>query len=278
MGAGGNVSGYFSPAEIDFAIDKVMGTKQGVASGIGSNFNSVPGDAATPFWTMIQKDGRFFSPTSTKAFLYEKCRMNSLEVSGRPGQFLLWTADMMSEKETTTTLNNGGTQVAALPECEEAFAFSDVTWTYNSVVYPLASFRMRIDNAIDPQTFENSMFQTRFEMTDLIVTLNLTIDFRKNTAAEDGTTVDHRDLYRNSSDSGNQSEVGASGVLSFSGLPNGSDEVTYDFYFAKVQQFGNSLTVPPGGRMLMPITYMASRNVADAADTDNSIYIEKTVV
>lgn len=253
--AGGSFSGFFGPAELDFLLPYVFGTKAGSAA----SSPYVPGDALPYFYALVRKDNK---ASDKKHFIYNKLRIASIDISGSGTQFINYNINVMGESEVAFS----GTLPTTTAQCESAYAFPDITFVHNDITYPIQSFRLRIDNAIDNQKYENALNPTRFETTDFIVTLDIMVDYRNDTM----TSVDIRALHQSSA-------TGVTGSLNFNNLPVASTVVSYEYAFANLHCMTSAVPIPPGGRVNMPITFMASRNVADTS-TDQALTVTKTVV
>jgi hypothetical protein len=162
--SGGNISGNFSVAEIDWFLPRAIGTT-GASPWI-------PGETIAHWDALVDKVAAIYQ--------YNNLRINSLEISGQESQYLNWNVACVGELEEVYGLTY---PTSPIPDCGTAFTFADCTLNYNSTAYKMQSFRLSIDNALDQNQYENSLTPTRFETQDLIVQLTVQTAFRSDTLA-----------------------------------------------------------------------------------------------
>ena len=236
--SGGNISGNLSVAEIDWFLPRAIGTT-------GSS-PWIPGETIAEWYAWVDKVAAIYQ--------YNKQRIRSFEVSGQETQYLNWNFATVGELETTY----GSTwPTSPVPDCGTAFLFSDCVLTYNSTAYPMQSFRLSVDNAIDENQYENSLTPTRFESQDLIVQLQVTCALRSDTIA----------LY----------DAALAGAAASLAVSDGT--TTYTFHFGNLKYMSGAPTVPARGRINMPLNFEAFRATNVTTNpADNQFRIVKTVV
>lgn len=236
--SGGNISGNLSVAEIDWFLPRAIGDT--------GSAPWIPGETINEWYAWVDKVAAIYQ--------YNKLRIRSFEVSGQETQYLNWNFVTVGELETTY----GSTWPATpVPDCGTAFLFSDCVLTYNSVAYPMQSFRLSVDNAIDENQYENSLTPTRFESQDLIVQLQATCALRSDTIA----------LY-------DAALAGAEASLAVS-----DGTTTYTFHFGNLKYMSGAPTIPARGRINMPLSFEAFRKTnVTTNEADNQFRITKAVV
>jgi hypothetical protein len=249
----GNITGNFSVTEIDWFLNRALGGATLGANGtLAASGNSTiyPGESLLPIYALVDKVAAIY--------LYNKLRIASFEVGGQETQYLNWSIATAGELETVY-----GSAWPSTPayECGTSFLFSDCTLTYSGTAYKMQSFRLSVSNALDAQQYENSITPSRFETPDLQVGLSVQCALRSDTIA----------LY-------NAALAGAAAKLSIS---NGSTSgcVTYDFNFGNLKYRQGAPTIPPQGRINMPLQFEAFRSAAVSSFVigDNQIHVAKTV-
>jgi hypothetical protein len=233
--SGGNISGNFGVQEIDWFLTRAIGHT-------GSS-PYIPTETIAPWYALVDKVGAIYQ--------YNKLRINSLEISGQETQYLNWNVACVGELEEVFGSTYPTTPV---PECGTAYLFSDAVLTYNSTAYPIQSFRLLIDNAIDQNQYENSLTPTRFESQDLIVNLTVQTAFRSDTSA----------LY----------DAALAGAVASLAISDGT--TTYTFNFGNLKYMSGGPTVPGRGRINQSLTFEALRktNILTAT-SDNQIHVVK---
>ena len=236
--SGGNISGNFGVQEIDWFLTRTLG-HSGAAP-------YIPTETIPNWYALVEKVAAIYQ--------YNKLRINSLEISGQESQYLNWTAACVGELEEVFGSSYPATPV---PECGTAFVLADCTLTYGATAYKMQSFTLSIDNALDPNQYENSLTPTRFESQDLIVQLSVQTAFRSDTLA----------LY----------DAALAGAEASLAITDGT--TTYSFNFGNLKYMGGGPTVPGRGRINQALTFEALRktNILTAT-ADNQIHVTKTVV
>jgi hypothetical protein len=185
-------------------------------------------------------------------YQYNKLRINSLEISGQESQYLNWNVACVGELEEVFGSTYPATPV---PECGTAFVLADCALNYASTAYKIQSFSLSIDNALDPNQYENSLTPTRFESQDLIVQLSVQTAFRSDTLA----------LYDAALAGGEASLVISDGTTS------------YSFNFGNLKWMSGGPTVPGRGRINQALTFEAMRKLNTTTNTtDNQIHVVKS--
>jgi hypothetical protein len=234
--SGGNLSGHFNETELDWLLPRAIGTTG------ASPF--IPGESLAAWYALVDK---------VAAIYQYKVRTTSFEVSGQETQYLNWLFNLAGEAQITW--GAAWPVVSPLaPSCGDAATFGDVVFTYDSVAYPIQSFRLNVDNAVDTQQYENSITPTRFESQDLIVTLDVQCAFRSDTI----------NLHR----------AALAGAVASLAIPVGA--VTYTFHFGNLKIPNGGPTVPRTGRINQSLSMEAYR-VAGTGVTaaDNQLRIVK---
>lgn len=181
---------------------------------------------------------------------------SKLTIAGSEKQYLLWTADTVGGAETEW-VSLWPTISPAFAECGTAFLFADAVLTYGGVEYPMQSFSLSIDNAIDGQQYENSITPSRFEAADSIVQLSVKCAFRSDTKA----------LYR-------AAVAGATGSLVISnGVGLGTHSYTFSFANLKIPNGGPK--IPVTGRINFDLTMEAYRTGTGVDDDDQKLKVVK---
>lgn len=234
--SGGNISGFLSVAEIDWFLPRAIGTT-GASPWI-------PGETIAEWYAWVDKVAAIYQ--------YNKQRISSFELSGQESQYLNWNFACVGELEATF---GSSWPSSPVPDCGTAFLLSDVTFTYNSTAYKLQSFRLSVDNQLDPNQYENSLTPTRFESQGLAVQLQVTCALRSDTIA----------LY-------DAAVAGAEASLAVS-----DGTTTYSFNFGNLKYFAGGPTVPATGRINMPLTFEAFRKANTGSTTaDNQLHVVKS--
>ena len=232
----GALTGNFNETELDWLLPRAIGTT-------GSS-PLIPGETLLPWYALVDK---------VAAIYQYKVTTTSFEVSGQETQYLNWAFNLIGEAQITY----GGawpTITPPLPSCGDAATFGDVVFDYGGTQFPIQSFRLNVDNAVDTQQYENSITPTRFESQDLIVTLDIQTAFRADTIA----------LHR----------AALAGAASFLRCSVGAS--TYTFHFGNLKIPNGGPTVPTTGRINQSLT-MESYRVAGTGATaaDNQLRIVK---
>lgn len=234
----GSISGNFSVSELDYLLRKVF--SKTTTSGYWA-----PDDTVPFFYAFVNK--------VAGAYRYNKLRIRSFEVSGQETQYLNWNFATVGETEDSAVWP----LVPPDATCGTAYLFSDCTLTYGAATFPLQSFRLSIDNAIDENQYENSLTPTRFEAQDFIVQLQATCAFRSDTIA----------LY----------DAALAGQIATLAVSDGV--VRYAFRFANLKYMSGAPTVPARGRINMPLSFEAfTTERSTFTEDDHSCRIEKTVL
>lgn len=236
--SGGNITGNFGVQEIDWFLTRGIGHTPGGASPY------IPGETIPEWYALVDKVAAIYQ--------YNKLRVASMEISGQESQYLNWSVVTAGELEQVYGSTYPATPV---PECGNAFVFSDCTLTYNSTAYKMQSFRLAIDNALDQNQYENSLTPTRFETQDLGVQLTVQTAFRSDTLA----------LY----------DAALAGAEASLAVTDGT--TTYTFHFGNLKYMAGGPTVPGRGRINQSLTFEAMRkaNTTTNAD-DNQLRIVKS--
>lgn len=233
--SGGNISGFLSVAEIDWFLPRAIG-----ATGASP---WIPGETIAEWYAWVDKVAAIYQ--------YSKQRISSFELSGQESQYLNWNFACVGELETTF----GSSWPAVVPDCGTAFLLSDCTLTYNSTAYKMQSFRLSVDNQLDPNQYENAITPTRFESQGLAVQLQVTCALRSDTIA----------LY-------DAALAGAEASLAVS-----DGTTTYSFNFGNLKYMAGGPTVPATGRINMPLTFEAFRKANTGSTTaDNQLHVVKS--
>lgn len=232
----GNLTGHFNDAELDWLLPRALGTTGGSPW--------IPGESLAAWFLLVDK---------VAAIYQYRVRTVSFEVSGQETQYLNWMFNLAGEAQTTWAVAWPVVSPLA-PACGDAAIFGNVVFTYDSVAYPIQSFRLSVDNAVDTQQYENSITPTRFESQDLIVTLDVQTAFRSDTI----------NLHR-------AAIAGAAASLS---IPHGAN--TYTFHFGNLKIPNGGPTIPTIGRINQSLSMEAYR-VAGTGVTaaDNQLRIVK---
>lgn len=232
----GAVSGHFSAAELDWLLPRAIGTT-------GSS-PLIPGESLAAVYALVDK---------VAAIYQYPMYINSFELSGQEAQYLNWAFNMVGGAQVTWG-SAWPTVVPASPDCGDAASFADVVFNYGGTAFPLQSFRLAVDNAIDSQQYENSITPTRFESQDLIVSLEVQCAFRADTSA----------LHR----------AAIAGAAAF--LQVGVGAATYTFHFGNLKIPNGGPTIPRVGRITQSLTMESYRTASTGtAATDNQLRIVK---
>jgi hypothetical protein len=238
----GSISGYFSTAEIDYILGRVIGSVGGSAGTGTAGDPWLPAEALTKFYAGVDK--------VAAKYLYELWP-TSLEVSGSEQQYVNWNLNCTGTAETVYSSSWPATAYT----CGTSFLFSDATFTYNSTAYKIKSFRLNIDNVVDDQNFQNAISPTNFEAQDLAVTLDLECVFNSDNIA----------LYR-------AALAGAAASLAIS-----DGTTTYTFAFGNAKIPNGAPTIPATGRVTFPVQLEAYRTstMSSPAATDAQLRMWK---
>jgi hypothetical protein len=233
---GGNISGNFGVEEIDWFLTRAIGH-------VGAS-PYIPGETILPWYALLDKVAGIY--------IYNKLRITSLEISGQETQYLNWNVACVGELEEVFGSTYPATPV---PQCGTAFTFADCTLTYGGTAYKMQSFRLLIDNMLDPNQYENSLTPTRFESQDFGVQLSVQTAYRSDTSA----------LY----------DAALAGAEASLAVTDGT--TTYSFNFGNLKYMAGGPTVPGRGRINQPLTFEAARKTNTGTATgDNQLHIVKS--
>jgi hypothetical protein len=234
--SGGNISGNFGVQEIDWFLTRTLG-HTGASP-------YIPTETIPNWYALLDKVAAIYQ--------YNKLRITSLEISGQESQYLNWNVACVGELEEVF----GSTYpTSPVPECGTAFVLADCALNYASTAYKIQSFSLSIDNALDPNQYENSLTPTRFESQDQIVQLSVQTAFRSDTSA----------LYDAALAGGEASLVISDGTTS------------YSFNFGNLKWMSGGPTVPGRGRINQALTFEAFRKANTTTNTaDNQIHVVKS--
>jgi len=140
-------------------------------------------------------------------YTYANTQVDRATYRGRKGELIELTMDMEARSESAT-----GSAPSA-PTTATPFAFSEITFSYNSTAYEVEGFELTIDNMLVKDRFANNKDRLDLPQADRVVTLRTEHVWSSNTTGLYGLAV-----------------AGAVGVLT---LNDGTNTRTYTF--AKLQ-------------------------------------------
>lgn len=165
-----------------------------------------------------------------KRFVYAGCKVNRARITGRAGELIKVSLDIIGKTETVSATSFPSITPPTVPP----YAFQDAALTLVSTSRIITNFELTVDNVLDAR-FANSVSATNIDPQDRIITLRTETPF----------TSDEVDLYA-------QSVGGAAAALVLTYLGYSTT-----FSFASLQVPDNSPNAPGMSEILLSLEGVA---------------------